>query len=100
MVGRRAVASSSSSEAGGSCSCAAMTRCARSGLSSIFQADSRFMMDTRTAPDLGFENAAFKQVSMYASSNLSSPHFPPRREPFQSTDGDALAKRGRSSILP
>jgi len=39
----------------------------------------------RTLPDMGFENAALRQVSMYVSSNPSSPRFPPRREPFQST---------------
>lgn len=38
-------------------------------------------------PDMGFENAALRQVSMYDSSNLASPRFLPRQEPFQCTDG-------------
>jgi hypothetical protein len=43
-------------------------------------------METRTVPERGLENAAFRQVSMYDSSNLASPHLSPRRVPFQPTD--------------
>ncbi|DAC54792.1 MAG TPA: hypothetical protein D7I11_04275 [Candidatus Poseidoniales archaeon] len=57
------------------------------------------MIETRTAPDLGFENAALRQVSMYDSSNLSSPHLLPRQEPFQPTDAVLSSIQERKAYL-